>query len=249
MVFITGASSGIGEACAFRFAKEGHSLILMARRKERLEALKFKIENEHDVDVTLCVGDVCDRPALLKWIQANEAVVSKTAVLINNAGLAKGLSTLQEGSPGDWEVMIDTNVKGLLNVTHALLPFLLKKNEGHIINMGSVAGRWAYPKGNVYCASKAAIALLNEGLRMDLNGTGIRVTEIAPGMVETEFSMVRLEDAAKAKAVYSGLDPLTAADIADAVYWCASRPKRVNIQEMVIYPTDQASPGIVHRKS
>jgi 3-hydroxy acid dehydrogenase/malonic semialdehyde reductase len=170
-------------------------------------------------------------------------------VLVNNAGLAKGLSSIQDGDPADWEEMIDTNVKGLLSVTRAVLPHFLKNGRGHVVNLGSVAGHWVYPKGNVYVATKFAVRALTQAMRMDLSGTPIRVTEISPGMVETEFSLVRFGgDVARAKAVYSDFDPLRPEDIAETITWCVNRPARVNIQELVIYPTAQASPTLITRR-
>ena len=168
--------------------------------------------------------------------------------LINNAGLALGRDLIQEGNLGDWETMWNVNVKGLLQMTRLTLPYLIEKGSGHIVNLGSVAGRWVYPRGNIYCATKRAVSALTEALRLDLVGTGIRVTEICPGMVETEFSLVRFGgDQDKAKAIYEGVKPLTAEDIAEAVVWSMMRPQHVNIQEMVIFPTQQASTSVVHR--
>jgi NADP-dependent 3-hydroxy acid dehydrogenase YdfG len=246
MILITGASSGIGEATARAFAAAGKDLILTARRFEKLEEVAAGIEKEFGRKVRVFELDVSDRAAVSKWVEAEKALLAKVTVLVNNAGLAKGLSTLQAGNPEDWDVMIDTNIKGLLYMTRALLPFLIQ-SKGHIVNMGSVAGYWAYAKGNVYSATKFAVRAITESLRIDLSGTGVRVTEIAPGMVETEFSQVRLGDAEKAKALYAGMRPLVAADIAEAIVWCAARPERINIQELVIYSTDQASPSLVHR--
>jgi NADP-dependent 3-hydroxy acid dehydrogenase YdfG len=168
-------------------------------------------------------------------------VFNSVDVLINNAGLAKGLSSLQEGNPEDWDAVVDTNIKGLLYVTRAILPKMIAQGRGHVVNIGSVAGHWVYEKGNVYCASKFAVRALTEGLRFDLAGTGIRVTEISPGMVETEFSEVRYGDREKGKAVYAGRKPLSALDIAETILWCVQRPAHVDIQEVVIYPTEQAS--------
>lgn len=249
MVLITGASAGIGEAVAKAFAREGKELILVARRKDRLAALAKEIHNEHKVAVHTFGLDVRDRKAVKAWAEESGALLAQTEVLVNNAGLAKGLSTIQDGDADDWDVMIDTNIKGLLYVTRAVVPFMVHNKEGHVINIGSVAGRWAYPKGNVYAATKSAVQMLNESMRLDLNGTGIRVTEIAPGMAKTEFSLVRLGDYEKADAVYDGLTPLSADDIAEAVVWATSRPKHVNIQEIVLYPTAQASTTLVSRSS
>lgn len=246
--FITGASSGIGEACAWQFAKEGWNLVLTARRFDRLEVLAGELQARYQVKVVPLMLDVSNRASLEKLTQSSPQYFKNVSTLINNAGLALGFKSIQEGRLDEWDQMIDTNIKGLLYVTHSVLPGMLEKNEGHIINIGSVAGHWTYPKGNVYAATKYAVHALSESFRLDLNGTGIRVTEISPGMVETQFSEVRLGDTEKAKAVYSGMTPLTADDIAEAVLWCALRPLHVNIQDLVIYPTDQASPSIVSRK-
>jgi len=246
-VFITGASSGIGEACARDLAGGGKDLILMARREERLQALAKEIQDRHSVQIALCPLDVRDRKGLQRWVTEHSALVDKIGILINNAGLAQGLDPLPKGNPDDWDVMIDTNVKGLLYVTRALMAPLIK-NRGHIVNIGSVAGRYTYPNGNVYCATKYAVRALNEAMRLDLHGTGVRVTEIAPGMVETEFSAVRFGgDRERAKQVYAGMQPLTARDIAETVRWCVDRPRHVDIQEVVIYPVDQAGTGLVKR--
>lgn len=247
MIFITGASSGIGEACAEVFAKDGVGLILTARRKDRLERVAERLRKQYSVPVHTFVFDVRDRKAVESLAKEQRTLFSQVTVLVNNAGLAEGLDSFENGSLDEWEATIDTNVKGLLYITRAMVPFFVEKKDGYIVNLGSVAGRWHYAKGGVYCASKAAVMLLNRTLRMDLMGKGIRVTEIAPGMVETEFSVVRLKDEKKAKAVYQGMTPLVASDIADAVHYCVTRPKHVNIQELIIYPTEQAAPGVVHR--
>jgi 3-hydroxy acid dehydrogenase/malonic semialdehyde reductase len=240
-VFITGASSGIGEACATQFAEAGHSLVLAARREDRLTALGKHLRDKFDVTVDTFGLDVRNRDQLESLVRQHPTVFNSIDVLINNAGLAKGLSTLQEGNPEDWDTVIDTNIKGLLYVTRAILPKMISQGRGHVVNIGSVAGHWVYEKGNVYCASKFAVRALTEGLRFDLAGTGIRVTEISPGMVETEFSEVRYGDREKGKAVYAGKKPLSAQDIAETVLWCIQRPAHVDIQEIVIFPTEQAS--------
>lgn len=249
MILITGASAGIGEACAEQFAKEGKDLILVARRLDRLQALAKRLSSTYQVSVHPFAIDVCDKTKVADFSKQQSALLEKVSVLINNAGLSKGLALFQDGSPEDWEVTLDTNVKGLLYFTHALIPFFLAKRDGHIVNLGSVAGRAVYPRGNVYCASKAAVSFLSESLRWDLNGKGIRVTEIAPGMVHTEFSLVRFDgDKKRADAVYDGFTPLTAQDIAEAISWSVNRPKHVNISELVIYPTAQASTTLTHRE-
>jgi 3-hydroxy acid dehydrogenase / malonic semialdehyde reductase len=249
MILITGASSGIGEACARRFARGGRNLILVARRHDRLRALARELKRRHRVEVEIAPLDVRDRRAVERFFSRRRRALAETRVLVNNAGGAHGLASLQDGSIDDWETMIDTNVKGLLYFTRLLVPSMIARGSGHVVNIGSVAGRWVYPKGNVYCAAKFAVRAITEGLRMDLSGTGLRVTEIDPGMVETEFSLVRLKDSAKAKAVYAGMTPLTGEDVAEAVWWAVSRPRHVNIQELVLYPTDQASPTVVARKA
>ena len=248
MILITGASSGIGEACARVFAEQHRSLILVARRRERLESLTQDLSKKHGVEVVALELDVSDRAAVESFSNRHSDLLDRVEILVNNAGLAQGMDFLQDAQLDDWDQMIDTNLKGLLYVTHALLPRMKARGRGHVVNLGSVAGHSVYPKGGVYCATKHAVRALTEALRLDLNGSGLRVTEISPGMVETEFSQVRLGDAQKAKAVYAGMTPLTARDIAESIAWCVNRPSHVNIQELVIYPTDQASPTLVSRK-
>ncbi len=247
-VVVTGASSGFGRAIAEAFAAEGARLIIGARRGERLDTLAKELRDAHGTEVLTLMLDVRDRAAVEQAIEALPKEWRAIDVLVNNAGLASGLHPLQDGDIDDWERMIDTNVKGLLYVTRAILPGMVARGTGHVINIGSVAGRWVYPKGNVYCASKFAVRALTEGLRMDLHGTGVRVSTVDPGLAETEFSLVRFHgDAPRAAQTYEGMTALTAADIADTVLWAATRPAHVNVQEIVIYPTDQASPTMVHR--
>lgn len=248
MILITGASSGIGAACARAFASEKRDLVLVARRLERLGELKKELEARWGIQVHALELDVRDRAEVEAFVAGHADLLSQVRVLVNNAGLAKGMGPMDRGNLDDWDAMIDTNLKGLLYVTHAVLPFFRARGDGHVVNLGSVAGHIVYPNGNVYCATKHAVRALTDSLRLDLNGSGIRVTEVSPGMVETEFSQVRLGDPAKAKAVYSGMTPLTPADIAETIVWCVNRPARVNIQEVVIYPTDQASPTILTRR-
>jgi NADP-dependent 3-hydroxy acid dehydrogenase YdfG len=248
VILVTGASSGIGAVTAEAYAKEKRPLALWARRADRLEETKRRCLALGAPSVHIAALDVRDRDAILRETEAHSAMYAQTTVLVNNAGLARGLSSFQDAAAEDLEEMIDTNVKGFLNVTQAILPFLLRKNSGHLVHLGSVAGRWTYPKGHVYCATKAAIRALSEGIRLDLNGRAIRVTEIAPGMVETEFSEVRFRDKDRAKSVYQGMTPLLAEDVADAILWATSRPAHVNIQEIVLYPVDQASPTVVARR-
>jgi NADP-dependent 3-hydroxy acid dehydrogenase YdfG len=247
MILITGASSGIGQATAEAFAASTRDLFLVARRKERLDALAERLSKKYGIRCETAKLDVSDARAVEKFGEEKKALLRETDVLFNNAGLARGFDTFQDGKLEDWEEMIGANVRGLLYVTRQVLPHMLAARRGHIVNMGSVAGRWVYPKGNVYCATKRAVSALTECLRMDLSGTGLRVTEISPGMVETEFSEVRFRDAQRAKSVYQGMTPLSAADVADTIVWCVNRPAHVNVQELVLYPTAQASPTIVAR--
>lgn len=232
---ITGATSGIGLETARHLKRAGFSLVLTGRREERLAQVAKELGAE-----TLAF-DVSDRAAVEKALGSFD--LSQVHVLVNNAGLALGTASLQTVSLDDVDAMIDTNVKGLLYVSRLVLPSLIK-NAGHLVNIGSVAGRWTYPGGATYCASKFAVRALTEGLRMDLLGTPVRVTNIEPGMVETEFSEVRYSgDKEKAAKVYQGMTPLKASDIAETIAWCVSRPSHVNIQELVIYPVDQAAVG------
>ncbi len=243
-VMVTGASSGIGRACAEAFAAEGSRLVLAARRHDRLEDLAAVLPvPTHPLEL-----DVRDRSAVDAVISGLPAEWAAVDVLVNNAGLAAGFARLQDNDPGDWDRMIDTNVTGLLNVTHAVLSGMLARGRGHIINIGSIAGREAYPNGAVYSASKAAVDRITTGLRMDVVGSGVKVSVIQPGLVVTEFSLVRFGgDADRAETVYEGLDPLTGADIADTVVWVASRPPHVQVAEVVVLAGAQASATIVHR--
>ena len=240
---ITGASAGFGKAIAQKLASEGVHLLICGRRAERLNTLKQDLEAKFSVQVVPLVFDISNSEESRHALEKNTHYLSHIEILVNNAGLAKGVETFQEGKISDWEVMIDTNLKGLLYVTRAVLPYMINKKNGHIINIGSVAGRWTYPGGAVYSATKFAVRAINDSIRMDLMGTGIRVTNIEPGMAETEFSEVRLGDSEKAKSVYRGMTPLSPEDIAETVSWCLSRPAHVNIQELVIFPTDQAGVG------
>lgn len=244
-VLISGASSGIGAATARRLAAAGADLVLLARREDRLQRLANELSAEFGIKVQTGKVDVRDAQDIDRLSESLD--LSKVDVLINNAGLAKGVDKMQHAAVADWDVMIDTNIKGLLYLTRAVLPLMLKQGCGHIVNVGSVAGRWVYSGGAVYCASKFAVRALSEGLRMDLMGTPIRVTNIEPGLVETEFAQVRLEDAVRAQAVYEGLQPLAAEDVAEAIEWTLSRPSHVNVQELVLFPTAQAAVGQVHR--
>jgi len=244
-VFITGASSGIGAACARMFAAHGARLILSARRVERVRSLAAALPAAAHVMQL----DVRDQKQVQKKIDTLPAGWSAIDLLLNNAGLARGLSRLHEGDLNDWQEMIDTNVKGLLYVTRAIVPGMIARNNGHIINIGSIAGHEVYPNGNVYCATKHAVDALTRGLRLDLSGTPLRVSTVDPGLVETEFSLVRFHgDKQRAQNVYQGMQPLTAEDIADAVFYCASRPAHVQIAEIIILPTAQRSATVVDRK-
>jgi len=249
LVFITGASSGIGQACAEIFAQNGARLLLAARRVDRLKKLAAKLEKLYHSDVHFIRLDIRHRGEVEGKIDGLPAEWKKIEILINNAGLSRGLSKLHEGDLTDWEEMIDTNVKGLLYVSRIVIPGMVKRKKGHIINIGSVAGHEVYPGGNVYCATKHAVDALTKGLQIDLVDTPLRVSSVDPGMVETEFSQVRFHgDKTKAKSVYKGIKPLKPADIAEAVYFCASRPAHVNIDQLRIMPSAQATATIAHRK-
>lgn len=248
IALITGASSGIGEACARKFAEGGYSLILTARRAEKLAELKAELEAEGTKVKTLTF-DVRDAEAAEKAVDSLEPEWRKIDVLINNAGLALGLDKEYEGDPDDWNTMIDTNIKGLLTMTRIIVPGMVERNEGHVINIGSVAGDAAYAKGNVYCATKAAVKTITDGLRIDLAETAVRVTNLKPGLVETNFSNVRFHgDNQRADNVYKGITPLTGADVADVAFYAASAPKHVQIAEVLILATHQASGSVIYRK-
>lgn len=243
-VLITGASSGIGRACAERFAAAGARLILAARRADRL----FELAGELDADCHTVALDVRDREAVTDAVADLPAGFAAIDVLVNNAGLAAGFEPLHEGDPDDWDQMLDTNVRGLLHVTRAVVPGMVERGRGHVVNLGSIAGHETYPNGAVYCASKAAVDRLTKGLRMDLVGTGVRVATVDPGMVETEFSVIRFHgDDERAAAVYEGLTPLSAADVAETIVWIADRPQHVQVAEVVLLPTAQASATVVAR--
>ncbi len=244
---ITGASSGIGMATAKVFARNGIDLILCGRRQERLNELKNELDsycNIHTLNF-----DVRDKKEVFSKMESLPDAFSTIDILINNAGNAHGLDTIQDGNVEDWEAMIDINVKGLLYVSKAILPKMLQKESGHIINIGSTAGKEVYPRGNVYCASKYAVDAINQGMRIDLNGKGIKVGAINPGMVATEFSEVRFKgDSQKATKVYQGFTPLQAQDIAEIIWFTVTRPAHVNIADLTVMALDQASSTIVNKK-
>lgn len=248
IVLITGASAGIGEACARAFAAAGADLILAARTLPKLESLAKELSASHGVRVLPLMLDVRHRVAVERTLGSLEPDWADVDVLVNNAGLGRGMDKLHEGNPDEWDEMLDTNVKGLLSVTRFVVPGMVARGRGHVINVGSLAGRETYPGGNVYCATKFAVKALTRGLKMDLLGTPIRVTTIDPGMVETDFSVVRFRgDKERAAKVYENIEALRPEDIADAVLWAATRPPRVNITEMVVLPTAQASATLNHR--
>jgi 3-hydroxy acid dehydrogenase/malonic semialdehyde reductase len=247
-VFITGASSGIGEATAIAFAKRRANLILVARRADRLSALKQSLESTYAIKVHTITLDIRDKAAVQAHIQSIPESFFPIDLVINNAGLAREKVPLQEGKTDDWDTMIDTNIKGLLYITKALLPQMIKNNHGHIINVGSVAGQYTYPDGNVYSATKFAVRAITESLRLDLFNTDIRVSEIAPGAVETEFSAIRYQDPDKAKQFYDSFTPLQPDDIANAIVFMATQPKHVNISQITLWPTCQASINHIRMK-
>ena len=245
---ITGASSGFGEACARAFAERGANLVLLARRQDRLEALGEDLSG-NGVDVITRVHDVRDRAAASAFAADLQDRGIVPDILLNNAGLARGLSPIHEGDIDDWEEMIDTNVKGLLYLTRAILPLMVARDQGHVINIGSTAGRWVYPGGNVYNATKFAVYALNEAMNIDLVGTKIRVSGIDPGAAESEFSKVRFHgDEDRARKVYEGYTPLTAEDIADVVCYVANAPAHVNVLQVVLECTAQRSAAVLHRE-
>lgn len=249
-VLITGASSGIGAACAKYFAQANAKLLLCARRLDILQSMTVQLQNAYGIEIYPFQLDVSNHDEVKSIFSSLPQAWKDIDILVNNAGLAAGFDPIQNGDINDWEAMINTNVKGLLYVTRETLPQMIVKNSGHIINIGSIAGHQVYPNGAVYCASKYAVKALSEGLRMDLLGTKIRVSSVDPGAVETNFSLVRFKgDSKRAETVYQGIEALSANDIADAVFYCATRPPHVNISELIIMPTDQASATLISRKS
>jgi 3-hydroxy acid dehydrogenase / malonic semialdehyde reductase len=247
-VLITGASSGIGAACARRFAAAGAAPVLWARRLDRIEELGAELDREHGSHTIRAQVDVRDRAAVDAAAGALAAADAVPHVLVNNAGLASGLDLFQDSDPEDWDRMIDTNVKGLLNVTRAVLPLMIERGRGHVINIGSTAGHMTYPRGNVYAATKHAVRALTEGMNLDVAGTAVRVSAVDPGFVETEFSTVRFHgDTERARHVYDGFTPLSGDDVADAVYHVANLPAHVNILDLVLVPTAQRNVYVVDR--
>lgn len=249
IALITGATSGIGEACAHVFARERYDLILTGRRLERLEKQAQYLRLEYNVKVILLNFDVRNRDEAVEQLNNLPEEWKKVNVLINNAGLSQGLEPIQQGSYDDWDTMIDTNMKGLLYVSKVVANWMIDHKLGHIINLGSIAGKEVYANGNVYCATKHAVDALNKAMRIDLLPYGIKVTGVHPGAVETEFSEVRFKgDKQRAKKVYDGFEPLVAADVAETIWFCASRPPHVNIDDLLVMPTAQSGGSNIFRK-
>ena len=249
IALITGATAGIGEACAHVFAREGYNLILTGRREDRLEKLAEQLNEIYNVEIAILSFDVRNREQVIENLEGLPEKWKLVDVLINNAGLSQGLDPIQNGNVDDWETMIDTNIKGLLYVSRMVSNWMIANGKGHIINLGSIAGKEVYLNGNVYCATKHAVDALNKGMRIDLLPHGIKVTAIHPGAVETEFSEVRFKgDKERAKKVYDGFEPLVAQDVAETIWFVASRPAHVNINDLVIMPTAQATAVNIFRK-
>jgi 3-hydroxy acid dehydrogenase/malonic semialdehyde reductase len=249
IALITGATAGIGEACAHTFAREGYDLILTGRRADRLNQLAQQLNNTYNIRIAVAAFDIRSHEQVVHHLESLPDDLKQVDVLVNNAGLSQGLDPIQNGSYADWDTMIDTNVKGLLYVSKIVSNWMISNGRGHIINLGSIAGKNVYPNGNVYCATKAAVDALNMGMRMDLLPHGIKVTAVHPGAVETEFSEVRFKgDKGRAKKVYEGFTPLTAQDVADTIWYVASRPAHVNINDLVLMPTAQATGTMINRR-
>lgn len=249
LIFITGASSGIGEGCARKFASQGSNLILNARSTDKLARLKQTLETLYGVEIVLLPFDVRDRQAATAAINSLKGNWRNIDVLINNAGLVIGVDKEHEGNPEEWDSMIDTNIKGLLTLTRLVVPGMVERGKGHIINIGSIAGDAAYAGGSVYCATKAAVKALSDGLRIDLVDTPVRVTNIKPGMVETNFTVVRYRgDKQAADDFYKGIHPLNGDDVAETVYFAASAPPHIQIAEVLLMPTNQATATIAYKK-
>lgn len=249
IALITGATSGIGQACARRFAKNGYAVIITGRNERKLSNLKNELEEAGTMVLSL-IFDVRESDKAEAAIASLPEEWKAIDVLVNNAGLALGLDKEYEGDPTDWNTMIDTNIKGLLTMTRLVVPGMVARNKGHVVNIGSVAGDAAYANGNVYCATKAAVKLITDGLRIDVADTAVRVTNVKPGLVETNFSNVRFHgDNARAENVYKGIKPLTGDDIADVVVYAANAPEHVQIAEVLVLATHQASGSVIHRES
>ena len=247
-VLVTGASAGIGEACVRRFAEQGAHVLLAARRLDRIEKLAEELMDAHKVEAYAHAVDVTDRERVAGYVETLERLDLLPDVLVNNAGKARGLDKLHEGSIDDWEEMIDTNLKGVLYMSRAILPHMVSRNSGHVVHIGSTAGRWVYPKGAVYNASKFGLRAIAEGMNMDLLGTKVRVSSVDPGLTETEFSEVRFHgDTNRAAKVYADTKPLTADDVADAVLYATNAPDHVDIFQIVLMPTAQRGSGMVDR--
>jgi len=248
---VTGASAGMGRAIAQALAARGVNLLVNGRRENRLLELKEELYGKHGVQVEPLVFDISNLKQCESALKGKADLVSEVSILVNNAGLGRGTGPMHEASIDDWEQMIDTNIKGLLYMTRLILPHMVKRDAGHVVNIGSVGGRWTLPGSVVYCATKFAVRAITDGLRMDLMGKKIRVTNIEPGAVKTEFFLARLGDEAKAEAFFKGFKPLQPEDIAEAVIWCRERPPHVNIQELVVFPTNQVGVGqmYIHRES
>ena len=249
IVFISGATSGIGKACAYYFASNNDHLIINGRREERLKEIAADIKKTHNINVLILPFDIRNKKQVEKQINELPDKWKNIDILVNNAGLASGLSTIQNGEIEDWERMIDTNIKGLLYLSKYIIPLMINKQKGHIINIGSIAGKEVYPNGNVYCSTKHAVDAITKGMRIDLLTHGIKVSQVAPGAVETEFSIVRHHgDKEKAAKIYEGYQALKAEDIADAVLYISNLPEHVNINDLLIMPTAQASSSIFNKK-
>lgn len=249
IVLVTGATAGIGSACAHKFASEGYDVIATGRRSERLEALKTELESRHSIRVLPLVFDVQDKQAVTTQLGSLPGDWQSIDVLVNNAGLALGRDYFEEASMDDWETMIDTNIKGLLYVSRAVLPLMIAHRKGHIVNLGSTAGKEVYEKGNVYCATKFSVGAISQAMRIDLLRHGIKVTAIHPGAVETEFSVVRFKgDKATAGQVYNGIQPLVAEDVADVIYYTTTLPAHVCVNDLVLTCTQQANSMYTYRK-
>jgi 3-hydroxy acid dehydrogenase / malonic semialdehyde reductase len=250
IIFVTGSTAGFGKAIAIKFAEHGYDIIINGRRADRLKKLEEEIKNTFNVNVFSLSFDVRDKTGVEAAVHSLPHDWKKIDVLVNNAGLAQGLSLIQDGDTNDWETMIDTNVKGLLYVSKAIMPLMIENKKGHIINLGSIAGKEAYQKGNIYCATKFAVDALTKSMRIDLLEHKIRVTSISPGAAETEFSLVRFKgDAERAKKAYIGYEPLKAEDVAEVAYFAASRPPHVCLNDIVMTPTAQANTAYILKKT